>query len=240
MIISHKYKFIFVKTRKTAGTSIEIALSKFCDEGDIITPQVSEDPKNPLNVHLAKDEQIRIDKGYTSARNYYVPYSGYSLKQWRRLVLRGIRAQYKKHSPALYIRSHFPDIWNSYFKFCVERNPWDKAVSVYYWFLGARNGQGPMHSCLSADLRRVSNWYIYAIDGKPAVDHVIQYDHLNDELDRIAEQLKFPDKLDLPRAKGDYRKDRRDYRDVIDVETRALIDKVCEKEIAYFGYKYDP
>ncbi|MEL6382956.1 MAG: chondroitin 4-O-sulfotransferase, partial [Cyanobacteria bacterium J06626_18] len=30
MIISHEYKFIFLKTRKTAGTSIEIALSKFC------------------------------------------------------------------------------------------------------------------------------------------------------------------------------------------------------------------
>ena len=229
MIISHKYKFIFIKTRKTAGTSIEIALSGICGEDDIITPQVPE------------DEQIRKDKGYRLGQNYFVPYSGYTMKQWRRLVLKGVRAEYKRHTPASFIHRHLdPSIWQSYTKFCVERNPWDKAISLYYWLLGENREKPPLFDYLSGDLRRLSNWYIYAIDGKPVVDHVIQYDNLNDELDRIAEQLKFPDKLDLPRAKGGYRKDRRDYRDVMDLQTRDLIDKVCEKEIAYFGYKYDP
>ena len=35
MIISHKHKFIFFKTRKTAGTSLQIALSEFCEDGDV-------------------------------------------------------------------------------------------------------------------------------------------------------------------------------------------------------------
>ena len=43
MIINHRYKFIFLSTRKTAGTSIEIALSQFCDASDIITPIAEED-----------------------------------------------------------------------------------------------------------------------------------------------------------------------------------------------------
>jgi hypothetical protein len=33
MIISPAHRFIFIKTRKTAGTSMEIALAKFCGEG---------------------------------------------------------------------------------------------------------------------------------------------------------------------------------------------------------------
>ena len=38
MILSHKHKFIFIKTKKTASTSLEIVLSKLCGKDDIITP----------------------------------------------------------------------------------------------------------------------------------------------------------------------------------------------------------
>ena len=38
MIVSHEHKFIFLKTIKTAGTSIEAALAQICGPDDIITP----------------------------------------------------------------------------------------------------------------------------------------------------------------------------------------------------------
>ena len=45
MIISHKHKLIFVKTKKTAGTSFEIALSNFTNQASIITPISKDDEK---------------------------------------------------------------------------------------------------------------------------------------------------------------------------------------------------
>jgi hypothetical protein len=38
MIISHSQKFIFVKPRKVAGTTIELMLSRYLQNGDCATP----------------------------------------------------------------------------------------------------------------------------------------------------------------------------------------------------------
>ena len=65
MIISHKHKFIFLKTVKTAGTSIEIALSKYCGPDDIITPASPE------------DEITRSELGYPGPQNCFSPIRKY-------------------------------------------------------------------------------------------------------------------------------------------------------------------
>ena len=38
MIISHSHRYIFIKSEKTAGTSVEAALSKHCTDNDMVTP----------------------------------------------------------------------------------------------------------------------------------------------------------------------------------------------------------
>ncbi len=38
MLISYDHRFIFVKTRKAAGTSVEIELAKVMGERDVVTP----------------------------------------------------------------------------------------------------------------------------------------------------------------------------------------------------------
>ena len=123
MIISHKYKFIFIKTNKTAGTSIEIALAKFCGKDDIITPN---DPK---------DEVIRKQLNYPGPQNYAAPFYEYRFRSLYRLIQRQKKKpRFYHHISAAEIKSLVDErVWKDYYKFCFERNPWDRIISLYYW-----------------------------------------------------------------------------------------------------------
>ena len=61
MIISHKHKFIFFKTRKTAGSSIQVELAKYCTYDDIITGQYKQGIDD--SSHSAG---LNMDKFYTN------------------------------------------------------------------------------------------------------------------------------------------------------------------------------
>lgn len=74
--------------------------------------------------------------------------------------------------------------------------------------------------------------------GPVVTDYVGLYEDLVGELGKIAERLRLPDKLELPQAKGTYRKDRQAYQQVIGNEEKDIIEKVCSREIAYFHYSF--
>ena len=44
MIISHKYKFIYLRSQKTASTSLDVFFSAYCDENDIVTEMPERTP----------------------------------------------------------------------------------------------------------------------------------------------------------------------------------------------------
>lgn len=101
MIVSHRHRFIFLKPRKVAGTSVEVALAPLCAEDDIVTPVTEYDPR------WDGEEYRPLGRDWPG---------------------------YRRHGTLAEVRSRVgEDVWRSYFKFTVVRNPWDLVVSQFHW-----------------------------------------------------------------------------------------------------------
>jgi len=229
MIVSHSHRFIFIKTRKVAGTSVELSLSKFCGEDDIITT-------------LGRDERLREGMG---ARNFR--FSGDRrgnrlVRGWWNLMGRpaiGYRGFYP-HIPAYEIKRLLGDeIWNSYFKFTIERNPWDRQVSLYHWHYHDRDTKPSFDRFIRSPFhRKISrNFETYAIGGKIAADYVCRYETLEDDLAFALKQVGIDQAVDLPRAKGEHRSERA-WREYYTPRTRDTVGQWYAREIAAFDYSF--
>lgn len=226
MIINHKYKFIFLKTRKTAGTSIEIALSEFCGIDDIITPTMQE------------DEELREQLGFRGPQNYRISLRHYNVRDWLRLLRKRQYLNFYDHAPASFIRQHIgKQVWHEYFKFCFERNPFDKAISRYYWSTRSLEDRPDISAYLaSAPTHFLSSWDTYTINDEISVDFLGRYESLIEDLATVSKKIGLSKLLTLPKAKTHYRQDRRHYSNVLSAQDRARIELICTKEIAAFCY----
>lgn len=255
MIISHSYKFIFIKSLKTAGTSIEAALSGHCGGNDVVVP---------INDYAYN----RDEKG--------------------QFIHRGMNADeiYRKigqHVDAAAIKTREPlEVWNSYFKFSITRNPWDRALSYFFWdkrndpslkprkrfwhHLGVPFDEfsivreqftrfvrekvlvqtnDPRFFVIDDKNRyRVpaegyleNNDRFYFLDDQLCVDFVIRYEHLEDDYNEVCRRIGIP-VTGLPHLKTGIRKQRRPYTDYYTSETREIVANLHANDLRQFGYRF--
>ena len=227
MIICHEHKFIFIKTRKTAGTSIETALSMFCGESDSLTSLSSE------------DESARKDLGLRGMQNIHVPLLRYSKVDLVNLA-KLQRKRFHNHSPAAEVRRYVgKDKWSKYFVFCVERNQFDRAVSQYFWKnrkLTEKPDMTEFFRTLSTP--SMSNWNVYSSKDELLVDKVLRYESLDQELSEVGNLLGINIDISSIHAKSHTRTDKRNYTEIIDNKSRLIIEERCAKEIKHFGYQW--
>ena len=237
MIILHDERVIFLKTRKVAGTSFEIALSRFAGSSDVITP-IEKD-----------DEAIRRSKGYRGPQNYRKPLWSLFLQPTRR-DFRGLSrgklpARFFPHISAKEVRYLVgPRIWNSYTKLSIIRDPWDYAVSSYFW--AKRHGDcGEFDTwCRSNEHLLTANKRQYFIDNEYVIDIMVRYEHFDEDM-RALEREKpnlsglFED-FSTIQAKGGWRpRTGATARDLFGSAPQAaeLIRDRCAFEISTFGYQ---
>jgi Sulfotransferase family len=205
MLISHKYKFIFIKTKKTAGTSIEISLSRYCGEEDVIT-KIS-----------PQDEKVRNELA--------VKPQNYENKFFNHIGARKI------------IERIEPFIWDSYYKFCFDRNPWDKVISLYYYICDPEEVSFQQF-LESGKFKRAYNFPMYTINDKLAVDFIGKYENLEEDLQKVCQDIGIPFDGWLPNAKGNFRKVRDNYRDMYNDEQKEVVHQYYKNEIELLGYKF--
>ena len=230
MILSHRHRFIFLKTAKTAGTSVEIGLSRFAGPDDIITP-ISRD-----------DERLRRECGGLGPQNYRLPVRPRYLRSIAGSLMKGRWPGYYNHMSGAEVREYAGEkVWGSYFRFCIERNPFDRVVSLYWW-CHRREPRPTIGEFLrSGQLELLSQRGIALYTdsaGRFLVDQVLRYERLEADLEVVRERLGLPEPLVLPRAKSGHRPVQQSWREVLGAEDRRLIEQRFGRELELFGYEW--
>jgi len=225
MIVSHKHRFILLRTEKTGGTSIQSVLAQFCDPGDLITG-IGGTPSRELGPEWTRYPILR--------------------RGWLRRTSPRLFSLHT-HATARQVRAAIGrQTFDSYFKFTVERNPWDRQVSLYFQ-RRSRSGRDSasdfdrnMRSALfrHTHYTRLRNWDVYSIDGSVCVDRVLMYHNLEQELADVMKLLGLPQNVPLPAKRSGFRPGGRCYRDFYTDFTRDLIGRWYKREIDAFGFEF--
>lgn len=225
MIVSHKHKFIFLRTEKTAGSSLHQLLADICGPDDIVTGTTRSRGRN--------------------RRPAWTRYVSVGMGPLRRRF----PGQFGIHTHATISQARDclgDDVFRSYFKFSIERNPWDRQLSLYCQRKRKRNRlafldfQRDMSSPLYRRFHytRLRNWEIYSIDDQIAVDFVIRYEDLDAGVRHVLKEIGVDHAIELPQRRSEWREQKGTYREFYSPELRDLIARWYRHEIEAFGYEF--
>jgi hypothetical protein len=231
-IVSHEFEFIFLKSMKTGGSSVEAALLPYLGRRDwlALTPELE-----PLDHPF-----------WRTSNNSRLP-----IPRERRIKSRlGLHPSWKlrKHSSAAHVREVVGEtVWDRYLKFSIERDPWDRMVSLWRWRARARPDlpfeeflhgleSGRDDEGVRGGASSWSNWPIYAVGDEIVADRVIEYADLEAGLAEVLEAVGAPT-VELPRLKSHTRSPGLTPGRVLTVQQVERIGVLHRREIEAFGYR---
>jgi hypothetical protein len=187
MIVSHKHKIIFIKPRKVAGTSFEIALSKYLDDKDIITPisRVDEEDRADLGFQGPSNFNFGFVKLFTKEANKPLSFSRWDLP-----------LKFYNHIPAAMAKRRLDaSVWRDYRKVSIVRNPWDRAISIFFW----KNTKPKKN--MKPDIKNFTSYFRdnpellkinypnYMIKGNDVIDTYIRFENFEQDILALEKQV---------------------------------------------------
>lgn len=232
MIVSHKHRYIFIKPKKIAGTSIEVALAKTLGKTDIWPPLTE----------YAKEHDK--DKYKIKSQNYTGFYDHEPPDRIRKKLGNEIWNSYFKFTA---VRNPWDLVVSSYW--------WElnKKVSIKD-YLRVINFKALFdYSKAVKKILRPKSFEEYVVNlpqvyintsfyfeknGKPIEDYYIRYESLEKDFQRVCKKLKVkPSKLLSLKSKT--RKDKKHYSQYYTKKTKDIIAKLFKKEIKFFNYRFE-
>lgn len=218
---------------------MEIALAKFLERSDFATRQ--SDRERADGKFLPKFDS-RIFAGFD--RKFYpiVPYG---------------------HAPISMAYRLFGSRVANYKVFSVDRNPWDRAVSTFFWSNRSTDMRTRpekeqreafrtyLKKAVSPDWKRkvlginahrdISQRRLYCLGDTPVVDVLMRFECLEEDLANLSTELKLPETISVAEisAKTGHRpKTSRTYELFYDDETIELVANAAKWEIERLGYGF--
>jgi len=264
MILSNKFKLIFLHNRKTGGSTVKSYINPYMGPHDIQIGAWSDAFMNGgrMNTRLVYDcIQCLALKPVRSLRlilNVLRPALSPTTYSGKRKIpkllnrLQKTRYHYKNpgHPTATEIKKDFPEEWEHYWSFCFVRNPFKKAVSDYLWrkkLTGAeqvsfREFMERVEDPLRKDPEGIvpfprTNWPIYTINDSVAVDFVGRHERFKKHLRYALNEIGIPfDEKKLTKSKQGKSYD---YREYYDEKTFEIVQHLYANEIQHFNYAFN-
>ena len=137
------------------------------------------------------------------------------------------------------------DMFRSYYKFCVCRNPWDRAFSLYKYLTDQSK---PFAQFVKDDFKKKIyndlNWFamsqakfIQNQNNELLVDRIIRLENLDSEFNDIANKLKLKTKH-LDKTNVSQNRKKINYREAYCKESKRIIADLYEDDIKMLNYNF--
>jgi len=146
--------------------------------------------------------------------------------------------KYLQHLTISEVYKIHPQLKNDYFSFAFVRNPWDRAISDYFYFGGPKKQSlkkfllspthlDPSHSVPQYDFLKDN-------EGNMAVDFVGRFENFENDFIYVCNHLNMAG-LKLPHIN---KRNKKHYTEYYDDEAREIVEEKYARDIEYFGYKF--
>ena len=244
VVVSHKHGFVFVKCIRVASSSMEEFFWRFRGEQDVFTPfppRWDKRQNDRGHYNFLKDLPYVV-KLFRDLPKYGVLSRGYRAG-WITRVLRHFkrRNKYYDHMPAWMVKNRIgKKLFDKYFVFCFERNPWDKVVSRYlYYKKFDKNFNLSFREFVRSDwVYDALNFplYINPMNGKIMVDFLGYYENLEEDFAKAMKKIGLPEELDVKINTS--QETEVGYRRFYDRELGERVRDVYRYEIELHGYDF--